>query len=33
MEKEEFSIHKDLLIKSRRDNILNHYDFNPKVYT
>lgn len=31
MEKEEFSIHKDLLIKSRRENILNHYDFNPKV--
>jgi hypothetical protein len=26
------TIHKELLIKSRRENILNYYDFNPKVW-
>lgn len=31
MEKEGFTIHKEFLIKSRKDNILNHYDFSPKV--
>jgi len=31
MDKDEFPIHKELFIQSKKDNILNHYEFNPKV--
>jgi hypothetical protein len=33
MEKDDFLIHKESFIKSRRENILNYYDIAPKVPT
>jgi len=31
MQKDDFLIHKESFIKSKRENILQHYDFHPKV--